>query len=84
MIVNARVIQHKISSTIDLGCTVTVEVDGDVETYEIVGATESSPASGKISSESPIGSALLGHKVGDVVSVKSPSGELKCKITKII
>ena len=84
MIVNARVIQHKISSTIDLGCTVTVEVDGDVETYEIVGATESSPASGKISSESPIGSALLGHKVGDVVSVKSPSGEFKCKITKII
>ena len=84
MIVNARVIQHKSNSTVDLGCTVTVEVDGDDETYEIVGAAESNPTTGKISSESPIGAALLGHKVGDVVKVKSPAGEFSCKVKKIV
>lgn len=83
MILNARVIQHHHSTTVDLGVTVTVKIDGDEETYEIVGATESDPLKGKISAESPIGSALLGHKTGDVVKVKTPSGTADYTITKI-
>lgn len=83
MILNARVIQHHHSTTVDLGTTVTVKVDGDEETYEIVGAAESDPLQGKISAESPIGSALLGHKTGDAVTVKTPGGQVEYSIVKI-
>jgi transcription elongation factor GreA len=52
--------------------------------YTIVGSTEASPAENKLSNESPVGKALLGHKKGDVVSVQLPSGKIrKLKITKI-
>ncbi len=83
MIVNARVIQHHTGSTVDIGNNVTVTVDGDQETYEIVGAAESDPSAGKISSESPIGAALMGRKASDVVTVKTPAGEFKYTIKKI-
>ena len=83
MILHARVIQHHASSAVELGTTVTVDVDGDQEAYEIVGATESDPAAGKISAESPIGSALLSHKVGEVIKVKTPAGEFTYTIKKI-
>ncbi len=52
-------------------------------TYHIVGSTEADPASDKISDESPVGKALLGHKVNDVVTVEAPAGEIKLKIVKI-
>lgn len=83
MIQHARVIQHHASSIVELGTTVTVAIDGDTESYEIVGAAESDPATGKISAESPIGSALLGHKVGDVVKVKTPAGDASYTVKKI-
>ena len=83
LIMNARVITHHASSVAELGTAVTVSIDGKQETYEIVGATESDPAAGKISSESPMGAALLGHKVGDAVKVKTPLGELSYTIKKI-
>lgn len=83
MIMNARVITHHSSSTVQLGSSVTVIVDGDDETYEIVGATESDPAAGKISSESPIGAALIGHKVGDSVRITTPGGEASYAVKKI-
>ncbi len=68
-----------------LGRTVTITEDGtdDPETYRIVGSAESDSLNGVISNESPMGSALMGKRVGDVVTVKAPSGEFKVKILKI-
>lgn len=56
---------------INLGATVLVEVDGQNDEFTIVGTLEANPALGKISNESPVGQALLGHKTGDVVAVQS-------------
>jgi len=56
--------------------------DGD-EDYEVVGATEADPLSGKISVSSPIARAILGHKVGDKISVETPAGEMAFEIKKI-
>lgn len=57
-------------------------VDGDEE-YDIVGATETDPLSGKISASSPIAKAIMGHKVGDKIEVETPAGEIKFEIKKI-
>jgi transcription elongation factor GreA len=51
--------------------------------YTIVGSAEASPAEMKLSNESPIGSALLGHKRGEEVVITTPRGKRKLKITKI-
>lgn len=51
--------------------------------YHIVGSAEADPASFKISNESPVGRALMGHKIGDVVEVEVPGGKLKYKIIDI-
>jgi transcription elongation factor GreA len=57
---------------------------GDSRKFQIVGSTEANPAEQKLSNESPIGRALLGHKRGDVVTVETPRGpKKKLKITKI-
>lgn len=73
------------SDEVRLGGEVTIVEDGtkDEETYIIVGAAEANPREGKISNESPIGSALLGRKVGDKVKVNTPGGETTFKIKKI-
>ena len=55
-----------------------------VGAYQIVGSAEADPSENKLSNESPVGSALLGHKRGDVVTVSVPRGpSRKLKITKI-
>ena len=51
--------------------------------YKIVGSNESNPAKGKISDESPVGMALLGHAVGDVVEVETPNGTIGIKVLDI-
>jgi transcription elongation factor GreA len=56
---------------------------GKKQTYTIVGSTEADPSNKRLSNESPVGKALLGHKKGDVVSVVVPRGELQLEITKI-
>jgi transcription elongation factor GreA len=73
------------ADTIRLGSRVTVIEDGEdvPETFLIVGQVEANPLEGKISHDSPVGSALVGRKVGDVVRVKAPAGEMTFKITKI-
>jgi len=57
---------------IDLGAKVQVEVDGNKNEFIITGTLEANPSLGKISNESPVGKALLGHKVGDEVVINSP------------
>ena len=53
------------------------------ETYHVVGAKEADPRNGKISNESPIGRALMDHKVGEIVEAETPAGKIKLKILKI-
>lgn len=68
-----------------LGSLVTIIEEGgsEEEVYSIVGAAEANPREGKISHESPIGAALLGHRKGDKVRVKTPGGETIFKIKQI-
>lgn len=81
---NARVIADKnCSDVVEAGCTVLVENDGVEMKFQIVGSTESDPASGRLSIDSPIGTALSGHKVGEEISVSVPAGKTKYKILKI-
>ncbi len=51
--------------------------------YQIVGSTEANPAASRISNESPVGSALMGHKVGDTIEIEVPGGKIKYKIIDI-
>lgn len=84
MIKHAEVVTAKGDGSIQIGNTVTVQMAGQGETtYTIVGSSESDPTSGKISAESPVGSALVGRKVGDSVSVKTPNGKLELSIKKV-
>jgi transcription elongation factor GreA len=68
-----------------LGARITIVEDGtkDKEIYYLVGSAEANPKEGKISSESPLGKALLGKKVGDKVKVDAPAGELVFVVKEI-
>lgn len=59
-----------------------IEYDEDIE-YTIVGSSEADSLNNKISNESPLGSALIGRKVGEVVKVEAPAGEIEYKIVKV-
>ena len=81
---NATIIEKTSGDVVSVGSTVTVQEDNyDPETYFVVGAKEADPRKGKISNESPIGRALLEHKVGEVVEAETPGGKVKFKILKI-
>ncbi len=85
MIKHAQLIEPgKEDDTVEMGETVVVQLDdGSVETYTIVGASETDPAHGFISNESPLGKALLDHDVGEEVIVKAPIGDLRYKILEV-
>jgi transcription elongation factor GreA len=69
---------------VSLGCRVTVSEDSqETELFHIVGSNEANPRAGKISHESPIGKALLGHSVGEIVQVNTPAGNIHFRIEKI-
>lgn len=57
--------------------------DGEEAEYLIVGSTEADPMKGKISDESPLGSALLGHKIGEIIVVEAPMGKIEYEILNI-
>jgi transcription elongation factor GreA len=78
---NAQIIKNDCKSEIvQIGCTVEIEDDGEKMKYQIVGSDEADPISGRISIDSPIGSALIGHRKGDQVEVKTPAGVSVCRI----
>jgi transcription elongation factor GreA len=82
----AEIIQNDGSSDeVALGSYVTVVEEGaeEEEIFRIVGVAEADPIDGKVSHESPLGQALLGHRVGDVVTVEAPRGDIDFRITKI-
>jgi transcription elongation factor GreA len=66
-----------------VGSTVTIEIDGEIETYTIVGAIEAKPSAGRISNESPVGRALLGHRAGEIVPIETPNGTLMARIIEV-
>lgn len=57
---------------VDVGAKVRIEIDGQKDEFTIVGTLEANPALGMISNESPVGRALMGHKIGDEVTISSP------------
>ena len=69
----------------NIGCLVTVQEKKSKKNmvFHMVGSTEANSMTGKISNESPIGSALMGHKKGETVVVLAPVGEITYKIVKI-
>lgn len=69
---------------IQIGSTFVVKSHGKEHEFTIVGSEEADPVSGKISNESPLGKSFLGNKKGDEVKVKTPKGEVKYTIEKII
>lgn len=73
----------KNKDVVQLGHEVTVEFQGNEKTYLILGSSEVNPGKNVISNNSPLGAALFGKKLGDIVSVKTPKGEMKYEIIKI-
>jgi transcription elongation factor GreA len=86
MIKKAEVVKNsqKHPDKVDVGCKVRVHLEGEDTEFQIVGAPEADPSSGKISHESPLGQALLGKKVGEKIEVDAPVGKLIYKILDII
>ena len=83
---NVKIISSVSNDKISVGNTVTISYVDDPEEedqYKIVGSQEADPFESKISNESPIAKALLGHAVGDIVSVESPNGSYDIKIIEI-
>lgn len=87
MIRNAVIIENdnEDPNIVSLGKSVTFTElpDGEEETYQIVGSAEADPFEGKISNDSPIAKSLLGHEVGEEVTVATPGGDMQVKITKV-
>ena len=82
---NAEVVDDAEEGTINIGCKVKLfdkEFDEEVE-YMIVGSTEANSLQGKISNESPVGMALLRHRVGDEVTVETQAGVLDYKVLSV-
>lgn len=90
MLINVQVIEDGIKvddGTITIGAKVTIRFVGDdedeEEEYKIVGTVEADPMNNRISNESPVGKAIIGHRVGDIVDVESPSGIVQYEILKV-
>lgn len=86
MIRNSEIINSDSNSdVVNIGSKIKLfdeELEEEVE-YILVGSAEADPFNGKISNESPIGSSLIGHKVGNVVEVEAPDGIMKFKILEV-
>ena len=83
---NGTIIDEISTDKVGVGNTVKISYlddPDDTDEYKIVGSQEADPFESKISNESPIAMALLGHKVGDTVSVESPNGSYEIKIIEI-
>jgi len=84
LLAKAKLINEVRTDVVSLGSVVHLRNNDDREyQYRIVGAYEAQPSSGRISNESPVGKALLGHKVGDLVIVSTPGGVKEYTILSI-
>ncbi len=82
---HATIIENNNDGKIKVGSNITIKYveDEDEEEYSIVGTNEADPFENKISNESPIAIAVMGHKQGDVVAVDSPNGSFDVEILKV-
>lgn len=83
MLKKAKVINHAKGNIVSLGSSVLVEIEDQQHEYQIVGSSEANPSERKISNESPLGQAILGHKIGDEIEVETPDGIVKYRLKSI-
>jgi len=83
IITHAKIVKKGGSGKIEMGSIVELSLDGEQFSYEIVGANESDPIHGKISSESPLGFGLLGKVKGDKVEINMPAGKTVYQIVDV-
>jgi len=79
----AKVITSHPKGLVNVGCKVTIHVNGKKEIFHVVGEWEADPSSKKISHSSPLGKALMGKKVGEIAEVEAPAGKILYKILGI-
>ena len=86
ILANAKLAAEGDAVTVSIGCTVTlVDADGVASDFSIVGTTETDSLARKISNESPVGRAIIGHAEGETVEVVTPSGRVRIyTIAKIV
>lgn len=75
--------KNRKKGVVQIGSSVTVKSGGKTVKFIITGSEEANPDEGKISNKSPLGSAFLDTKVGDIVTVKTPAGAVKYEIVEI-
>ena len=76
--------QRKGNGVVAMGSTVRFQEDGEgEETYRIVGPAEADPKSGRVSYESALGKALIGHRIGEEVEIRTPNGAYKVRIVGV-
>ena len=81
---NAQIIDEKSHhDKVEIGSHVVVEAEGSKDSYVIVGSAEAAPAEGRISNESPVGKALMGHRAGETVRLVVPAGAVEMKILTV-
>jgi len=83
ILVNAEIIKVKKSSKVHVGSTVEIKTGNKTVTYTIVGPVEADPMNGKISNESPLGTALMDKEVGDTVMLTTPKGDITYTIVSV-
>jgi transcription elongation factor GreA len=79
----AKVVTKHPKGNIDIGCKVTLHINGNKETFTLVGEWEADPVKKKISHTSPLGKSLIGKKRGEEVEVEAPAGKILYKILEI-
>jgi transcription elongation factor GreA len=80
---NAEVIAKGNGDRVSIGSKVVIKGSEGEETFTIVGSAEAAPREGRISNESPVGSALMGHRKGEKITVHAPSGPIEYTLVKI-
>lgn len=83
ILLNAELIKGGKSSKVSLGSKVELKTGKKTVIYSVVGPVEADPLEGKISNESPIGTQLMGKKVGDKISIQTPKGEIGYEVVSI-
>jgi transcription elongation factor GreA len=80
---NAEVIAKGNGDRVSIGSKVVIKGSDGEETFTIVGSAEAAPREGRISNESPVGAALMGHRKGEKITVQAPSGAIEYTLLKI-
>ena len=80
---NVQIIKKEKNGKITVGSQVKIKNNGQEFEYTIVGSQEADPLQGKISNESPLGQAFIGHRKGEKVNVQTPEGQIQYNILEI-